>query len=104
MVNAIAVKVSAGVNRTRCLSAAAGVLALLGLALVRDGIVADRLAILAWVALGLAAAWGWRQFLAQERLRHSVLGRVEGRSVQRWLMVAVGVALVAGLATQTWFR
>jgi hypothetical protein len=85
-------------------SAASGVVAILALGLVPEGDLANRLALLAWVAFAFAAALGWLQLGTGRRPSSPAHERRKTHNSREWLLVAIGVALVTGLAMQTWFR
>jgi hypothetical protein len=92
-------------NQIRRLSAASGVVLLLALATVPEGGAAARLDLLALLALGLATAMGWMQLVSRGRVRPPARHiEARGRSSRDWLLLTIGVALLAGLAAQTWFR
>jgi hypothetical protein len=90
-------------NRIRRLGAGSGVVLVLALAVVPEGSVAARLALLALVLLGFATATGWLQLVSQGRLRQPV-GIVKSRGSRAWLFVTIAVVLMAGLAVQSWFQ
>src|SRR6266566_2844524 len=87
---------------TRRLSTAAGVASLLALGIVPEGEWSDRLAFAAFVALALAVVLGWLQFGIEGRDTTPNSEAKQGSRV--WLAVTVGIALLAVLAMQTWFR
>jgi arabinofuranan 3-O-arabinosyltransferase len=91
-------------SQARRLSVATGVVALLALAFVPEGSLADRVALAALIALGFGTALGWLQMQLQGRPVRAQLGQVEARSARTWFLVTIGVLLVAGLAVQTWFQ
>lgn len=96
--------VQSGLSQTRRLSVATGVAALLCLALAPETGVGDRLALTALVALALGTAIAWLQLIPQRQRPFVASGGVENWSPRAWLVTAIGLAFVAGLAVQTWFR
>lgn len=93
-----------GLAQTRRLSVATGVLALLSLAFVPEGFAADRLALAALITLGFASVLGWSEMAVSGRPLRPVRDHKSGSNSRTWLLVVIGVALVAGLAVQTWFK
>jgi arabinofuranan 3-O-arabinosyltransferase len=91
-------------SRTRRISAACAVVALLALAFAREGEQRDRIALVTLVAIASATALGWAQLLGVRRPRTRGRDRVENRDSRQWLIAAIAVVLMAGLAVQTWFR
>jgi hypothetical protein len=101
---AIGVRARPLVYPTRRLSAAVGVILLLGLAGVPEGSQADRLALTALIVLSLATALGWLEYLAADRPNQLPVNLIKKHSLQAWVVVTIVVVVVAGLAAQTWFR
>ena len=93
-----------GLQQTRRLTVACGVVGLVALAVIPEGSVADRLALVALVALGLATAVGCLQLLLLDRAAHPKADAEENTGSRSWLYVTVGVALVSGVAVQSWFH
>jgi FkbM family methyltransferase len=91
-------------SQARRLSVAAGVVALLVLAFIPEGDQADQVAFSALVMLAFATSLGWLQILTTVRPQPPASNAVRHPSRQRWGVVAFGVALLAGLAVQTWFQ
>lgn len=91
-------------SSTRRISAACGVVALLTLGLPQGREASNRLALVAFVAIGFAAALGWAQLLIRGRPPAEVPYRIADPSTRRWLLAASGVVVAACLAVQTWFR
>src|ERR1700687_1695619 len=85
-------------------SAVAGVAGLLGLAFVPEGGSAERLALVALAALGLATATGWLQLISPISLLQPMSNETENRWSRTWLAITVAVVVMAGLLVQTWFR
>ncbi|HEV2029126.1 MAG TPA: hypothetical protein VGS16_11455 [Candidatus Dormibacteraeota bacterium] len=86
------------------MSAASGIALLLALALVPEGNTANRLALIALIALGLATATGWLQLVLQGHPRYPKPASVITSGSRTWLLVAIAVATLLGLVAQTWFR
>jgi hypothetical protein len=95
-------RAQSGLSQTRSFSVTAGVSALLILSVIPEGNVSERMAITAFVALGLAVVVGWFQLLTRRR-PEAPMGD-GGRSRQHWPVVTLAVVLLAALAVQTWFR
>jgi len=93
-----------GLELTRRLSVAAGVMALLLLAFFPEGTLAERLSVMAVAALAFATATGWLQLLISRRPRPLRGSQVKDRSSRWWPYVIIAVVIFAGLAVQTWFR
>ena len=83
---------------------ACGVVGLLSLAFIPEGSLADRLALVALVALGLATVLGYLQLSLLDRASPPSGEVVENTGSRSWLYVTVGVALVSGVAVQSWFH
>jgi arabinofuranan 3-O-arabinosyltransferase len=101
---AAAKRIGAGLGRLRRLLVALGLASLLSLALVPEGNLADRLALIAFLSVGFATAMGWFELVAQGRPGHTANERADGRNGRAWFLVTLGVALTATLAVQTWFK
>ena len=93
-----------GLQQTRRLTVACGVVGLLALAFIPEGSLADRLALVALVALGLATAVGYVQLFLLDRTSNPKPDAIENAGSRTWLYVTVGVALVSGVAVQSWFH
>src|SRR6195256_2534708 len=91
-------------SRARQISAICAVLAVLGLAFAREGPQRDGLAAVALVAIGLASALGWIELLVVRRPRRRGPNRPVSWNSRQWLLAAIAVVVMAGLAVQTWFR
>ncbi len=88
----------------RWICASCGVVALCALGFVGDGDHANHLAQFALVALGLATATGWWQLARSNRAPQRVQQRGANRSSHSWLLATLAVALLAGVAVQSWFQ
>jgi arabinofuranan 3-O-arabinosyltransferase len=91
-------------EQTRRLSAAAGIVALLSLAFLPEGTLADRLALSALFVLGFGAALGWLQLASAGHVDQTVPRQTDRPNLRLWLLLTLGVALLAGLAIQSWFK
>jgi hypothetical protein len=79
-------------------------MALLLLAFVPEGALAERLAVTAVGALAFATATGWLQLLVSGCPRHPFRSQPKERNARWWLLAIISVVIFAGLAVQTWFR
>jgi hypothetical protein len=97
-------RAQSGLSQTRRLSAASGVVAVLSLAFVPEGVLANRLAQLAWVAFAFAAALGWLQLGTRVRYGPPKQEPRGTHGSREWLVATAGIALLTGFGIQTWFR
>src|SRR5438445_2364519 len=100
----MALKLLSGLDSSRRLSAASGVVMLLILGALLEGSVADGLALIAWAMLAFAAASGWLQLRFQRGLPQEVIAQVENQNSRAWVVVTITVIVAAGISAQTWFR
>src|SRR5438128_2646802 len=99
-----AIRTESLIGNTRRLSAIAGLAALLALSFIPEGSLAERVATAAAGAFGLAIISGFLHLLFQGRPPRPPLSAKRKRGSKAWTIAGVGVALVAGIAVQTWFR
>jgi hypothetical protein len=97
-------RAQAGLQQTRLLSAACGLVGLLALAFVPEGSQADRLALVVLVALGLATIVGFVQLPLFERGSYPKPNAVGNTGSRAWLYATIGVVLVSGVSVQSWFH
>lgn len=90
-------------NSTRRISASCGIVALLALSIGGGGEFSSRIANLALVAICLAAAMAWWELLGGGRRESRPTAQGRNRRSRPWGLATLGVALVAGLAVQSWF-
>ena len=93
-----------GFVTARRLSAAVGIALLLGLGIIREGSLADRVAQTALVALGLASACGWLELVLRGREHAPVRGYRVDRSRRTWLLITLATIAGVGALVQTWIR
>src|SRR5712692_3475263 len=93
-----------GLSLVRRLAVAACLLALLTLGFIGEGGLADRLAVVALVAFGLAVASGWLELITQGRPLRPESNDINHRGSRAWLWVTLAVAIMAWVAVQTWVR
>jgi hypothetical protein len=104
LVTAFGTRIQPGLEQARGLSVGAGLIALLALGVVGEGKLADRPALIALVAIGFATLLGWLQIFIPRRPHSPREAGVSHRTPGAWLVVTIGVAILASLAVHTWFQ
>ncbi len=95
---------TASLPGVRSVCAGLGVVALGVLGFLGDGDQANRLAQLAFAALGLATITGWWQLSRSSRTPQLSAPPEENRGSRAWLSVGAAVTLVTGVGVQMWFK
>lgn len=89
---------------SRRTAAACAISALVVCGIIPEGAIADRLAFVALVTLVLSVAAGYAQFHLRGRIRRPPGTNLASESSKEWLAVVILVAVVSGVALQTWFK
>jgi arabinofuranan 3-O-arabinosyltransferase len=88
----------------RRLTAGAGVALLPILGIFRESVALDSLALVVWAALCVATVSGWLQLVLDGRSPERTASSDKKPHPWAWIGVGAVVAIVAGVAAQTWFQ